>query len=148
MKIKLSEEVEEIIRNLLKKEQIATLVIEDHKIMRDGLETALMDAFPNTTVYCFEGFGVDEHPLEILIQKGKYDIIVTGGSLGTWEAHPVFERSSAKIVEFIKEHSPTSFVISTSLLNKTNQAAVDEGADFSVDKVYLSKFFNEVKALR
>lgn len=143
----LTEENKELILKLLKKEEIAVLVIEDHKLMQQGLETSFATAFPNSTVYCFEGFGIDDDSLEDLIMKGRYDIVVTGGSLGAWKPHPIFGQSSAKIVEFVKEHSQKSFVMSTSFRSTTNLSAMKKGADLSVDKAYLNDFFNEVKEL-
>ncbi len=144
----LTKEVKEIILKLLKKEEIAILVIEDNRIMQQGLEMSLKDMFPNATVYCFEGFEVDEHSLETLIEKGGYDITITGGSLSMWRPHPLFGKSSAKIVEFIKERKPETFVISTSLQPSTNLSTMKKGADLSVDKSLWVEFSDEVKALR
>lgn len=129
MKINIDPVATQKIAQLLKREEIAILIIEDSRELQLHLEKIFTEAFPNATVYSFEGFGVDEHELEFLIEKGGYDIVSVDGSLNTWNPHPVFGTRGTKIVQYIKEVVPKTFVISCSSDPLNNDLSIKRGAD-------------------
>jgi hypothetical protein len=137
------------LQKLLAEPEISTLIVDDDKVMQEGFEIFFKDLFPNTSSpYSYEGFGVDEHTIEDIIEKGKYFLHIVDGRLAKWEPHPVFGQSGPELVAFIREKRPNSFVISVSMQTDVNALAVKKGADFSVDKGKLTEFANAVTELK
>jgi hypothetical protein len=92
-------------------------------------------SFPLAHIDIAEGF----NGIESLITEGQYNVIFLDALLHNWPEHPVFKTYGGNIIPFIKEHSSKTWIISISSDKSLNEKMIEEGANGSVNKIFITK---------
>lgn len=132
----------EVLKELKKNPNLRILIVEDSKILVDGISTILQMYHPTAVIDIFEK--EDFPSIEIFIKEKGYHLVILGGGRTKWPPHPVAGIMAVEIIKVIKQRNPEVVVMFVSTDLPTVEMMAKRGADISYLKQDLHELFLQV----
>ena len=120
------------IEELLGKENLKFLIIDDSVYAQKLIKKRIMKQFSTSQIFVLESFA--NWAFEKILQENQFDSIFLDGSLDDWLPHDRFGKEGKNLIPYIKINNPDALIIAASSSEEVNVRMVEEGADFAIEK--------------